>query len=90
MTIEEKYNWSKIYIPFTVEELRASSAIHGMDVSVLIGYNQKENVFCVITSGKNRKLADAAKNLGEQLIKVVNPEGTELELLEDRREEHTN
>ena len=58
MTIEEKYNWSKKYTPFTVEELRVLSAKHGMDISVLIGYNQEENMFSIITSGKNREFAD--------------------------------
>jgi hypothetical protein len=90
MTIAEKYNWSETYNPFTVEELRVLSAKHGIDVSVLIGYNQKENIFSVITSGKNKDFADKAKILSEELMKVANPEGTELELLEDRRKEHTN
>lgn len=88
MTIAEKYNWSKKYEPFTVEELRILSAKHGMDVSVLIGYNQKENVFSVITSGKDREFADAAVKLSEKLMKVANPDGTKLEILEDRRWEH--
>jgi len=90
MTIEEKYNWSKDYIPYTVEEMRVLSAKHGMDVSIIIGYNYDKNMFSVITVGKNRVYADQAVKLSERLMEIANPNGKEKEFLEDRRSEHTN
>ena len=90
MTIAEKYNWAETIKPFTVEELRVLSAKHGMDVSILIGYNSKENTFSVITSGKNMEFVNNAKLLSEQIMKMVNPQQTKSELLEDRINEHTN
>ena len=91
MTIEEKYKWNTGYTPFTIEEIRVLSAQHGMDITVAIGYNVKENTFSVITVGKNKELANKAVELSEKLMLVSNPNRTgEIEVLEDRRNEHTN
>ena len=90
ITIEEKYNWNKEQTPFTVEEIRKLSALHGMDITMIIGYNQKENIYSCITVGKNKEFADLAHDIGMKIMNCINPIQKNMEILEDRRSEHNN